>query len=248
MEITNEIKKEIRLYSKDPACLLKLKSPADIRRFWNESFDQQLLVKCPDLAVLLSRVSQPGNLKGNLPDFKEAEITNQFQNSVCMAASICLHQYNQQMSVAHYRISLLLNGGAKALTLQRCAGLGISVSHSSAIRMQTKAAAPNVSKATSWKEDIVSKTLQLNFLKEVVTKKKTALINMSQNEVSSYECFADSVHASSCKLLENAGKEGCRTYSRNVIGKSWEEHCALRVSDLFIIQISNTDTYQPSTG
>lgn len=33
MEITNEIKKEIRLYSKDPACLLKLKSPADIRRF-----------------------------------------------------------------------------------------------------------------------------------------------------------------------------------------------------------------------
>ena len=93
----------------------------------------------------------------------------------------------------------------KALTLQRCAGLGISVSHSSAIRMQTKAAAPNVSKATSWKEDIVSKTLQLNFLKEVVTKKKTAQINMSQNEVSSYECFADSVHASSCKLLENAG-------------------------------------------
>lgn len=249
MEITNEIKKEIRLYSKDPACLLKLKSPADIRRFWNESFYQQLLVKCPDLAVLLSRVSQPGNLKGNLPDFKEAEITNQFQNSVCMAASICLHQYNQQMSAAHYRISLLLlNGGAKALTLQRCAGLGISVSHSSAIRMQTKAAAPNVSKATCWKEDIVSKTLQLNFVKEVVTKKKTAQINMSQNEVSSYECFADSVHASSCKLLENVGKEGCRTYSRNVIGKSWEEHCALRVSDLFIIQISKTDTYQPSTG
>ena len=173
------------------------------------------------MAVLLSRVSQPGNLKGNLPDFKEAEITNQFQNSVCMAASICLHQYNQQMSAAHHRIRLLLlNGGAKALTLQRCAGLGISVSHSSAIRMQTKAAAPNVSKATSWKEDIVSKTLQLNFVKEVVTKKKTAQINMSQNEVSSYECFADSVHASSCKLLENAGKEGCRIYSRNVIGKS----------------------------
>ena len=93
----------------------------------------------------------------------------------------------------------------------------ISVSHSSAIRMQTKATAPNVSKATSWKEDIVSKTLQLNFLKEVVTKKQTAQINMSQNEVSSYECFADSVYANSCKLLENAGEERCCTYSRNVI-------------------------------
>ena len=159
MEMINEIKKEIRLYSKDPACLLKLKSPADIRRFSNESFYQQLLVNCPKLAVLLSCLSQPGNLKGNLPDFKEAEITNQFRNSVCMAASICLHQYNQQMSAAHYRISLLLsNAGAKARTLQRCAGLGISVSHSSAIRMKTKTASPNVSKATSWKEDIVSKT------------------------------------------------------------------------------------------
>lgn len=172
------------------------------------------------MAVLLSRVSQPGNLKGNLPDFKEAEITNQFQNSVCMAASICLHQYNQQMTAAHHRIRLLLlNGGAKALTLQRCAGLGISVSHSSAIRMQTKAAAPNVSKATCWKT-LFQRHCNSIFLKEVVTKKKTAQINMSQNEVSSYECFADSVHASSCKLLENAGKEGCRTYSRNVIGKS----------------------------
>ena len=120
MEMINEIKKEIRLYSKDPACLLKLKSPADITRFSNESFYQQLLVKCPKLAVLLSCLSQPGNLKGNLPDFKEAEITNQFRNSVCMAASTCLHQYNQQMSASHYRISLLLlNGGAKPLTLQR---------------------------------------------------------------------------------------------------------------------------------
>ena len=55
------------------------------------------------------------------------------------------------------------------------------------------------------------------FLKEVVTKKKTAQINMSQNEVSSYECFADSVYANSCKLLEIAGEEGCLSYSRNVI-------------------------------
>ena len=40
---------------------------------------------------------------------------------------------------------------------------------------------------------------------------------MSQNEVSSYECFADSVYANSCKLLEIAGEEGCLSYSRNVI-------------------------------
>ena len=121
------------------------------------------------------------------------------------------------MSAAHYRISLLLlNGGAKALTLQRCAGLGNSVSHSSVIRMQTKAAAPNVSKATSWKEDIFSKTLKLDFLERFSQNSKQHR-STSQNEVSSYECFADSVYANSCKLLENAGEEGCLTYSRNVI-------------------------------
>ena len=54
-------------------------------------------------------------------------------------------------------------------------------------------------------------------MKEVLTKQQTAQINMFQNEVSSYECFADSVYANSCKLLENAGEEGCLTYSRSVI-------------------------------
>ena len=53
--------------------------------------------------------------------------------------TICLHQYNQVLSATHCQISLLLrNGGAKALTLERCAHLGISVSHSSAIRMHQK--------------------------------------------------------------------------------------------------------------
>ena len=51
VEVINAIKREIRRYSKDPECLLKLKSPGDIRKFSNESLYQQLLVKCPKLAV-----------------------------------------------------------------------------------------------------------------------------------------------------------------------------------------------------
>ena len=36
VEVINAIKREIRRYSKDPECLLKLKSPGDIRKFSNE--------------------------------------------------------------------------------------------------------------------------------------------------------------------------------------------------------------------
>ena len=221
------MKKEIRLYSNDARCLLKLKSPADISKFSNGAFYQQLLDKCPTLAVLISCVTQPGNLKGNLPSFKDADTTLQFRNSVCMAASICLHQYNQQLSAAHYRISLLLlNGSAKALTLERCARLGITVSHSSAIRMQTKAAAPVASKATSWREDTLMKSLQISFLKEVLKKQQSVQVNISRDEVSSYKGFEDSVYVESCKLLENTEGEdesGCLIYPRHAVSGAVEK-------------------------
>ena len=63
VEVINAMKREIRRYSKDPECLLKLKSPGDIRKFSNESLYQQLLVKCPKLAVFIASICQPGNLK-----------------------------------------------------------------------------------------------------------------------------------------------------------------------------------------
>ena len=132
VEVINAMKREIRRYSKDPECLLKLKSPGDIRKFSNESLYQQLLVKCPKLAVFIASICQPGNLKGNMPLLSDAETTNRFRDAVCMATSICLRQYDQQLSATDYGTSLLLlNGGAKALTLERGSHLGICMSHPS---------------------------------------------------------------------------------------------------------------------
>ena len=132
VEVISAIKREIRRYSKDPECLLKLKSPGDIRKFSNESLYQQLLVKCPKLAVFIASICQPGNLKGNMPLLSDAETTNRFRDAVCMATSICLRQYDQQLSATDYGTSLLLlNGGAKALTLERGSHLGICMSHPS---------------------------------------------------------------------------------------------------------------------
>ena len=113
-----------------------------------------------------------------------------------------------------------------ALTLERCARLGITVSHSSAIRMQTKAAAPVASKATSWREDTLMKSLQISFLKEVLKKQQSVQVNISRDEVSSYEGFEDSVHVESCKLLENTEGEdesGCLIYPRHAVSGAVEK-------------------------
>ena len=43
------------------------------------------------------------------------------RNALCAAACICLKQYNQKLSAFHYRNGLLLlHGGVKEATLQRC--------------------------------------------------------------------------------------------------------------------------------
>ena len=201
VEAINDMKKEIRQYAKDPECLLKLKSPEDIQKFSNQSLYHQLLLKCPKLAVIIGSLCQPGKIK-SLPPLAD-EDGHKFINSVCMAASICLHQYNQMLSAIHYRISLLLlNGGAKALTLERCAHLGISVSHSAAIKMQSKASSPQSTKATTWREDTSSKTLQVRFLEEVQQKQASNEVNLSLDAVQSYSYFSESVHTECCSMLQ----------------------------------------------
>ncbi|CAH3019463.1 unnamed protein product [Porites evermanni] len=182
VEVIYAIKREIRRYSKGPECILKLKSPGDIRKFSNESLYQQLLVKCPKIAVLITSICQPGNLKGNMPLLSDVETTIRFRNAVCMATSICLHQHNQQLSATHYRMSLLLNGGPKALTLEHCSHLGICMSHPSAISIQKKASAPSSTKATSWKDDTPSKSLQIKFLKEVLKEKHSSHTDLSHDK------------------------------------------------------------------
>ena len=70
VEAINDMKKEIRQYAKKPECLLKLKSPEDIQKFSNQSLYQQLLLKCPKLAVMIGTICQPVKIKSlpSLPD------------------------------------------------------------------------------------------------------------------------------------------------------------------------------------
>lgn len=86
---------------------------------------------------------------------------------------------------------LMLNGGAKAVTIDRCSQLGLTVSHTAAIRMQTKAGQASA-QCYSWKQDTLLKEQQIRFL-EVVLKNAGdgAQLDMSRDTVSSLKCFEE---------------------------------------------------------
>lgn len=82
------------------------------------------------------------------------------RNVICLALASCLKQYNQQLSAAHYQTSLLLmNGGTKSFALERCASLGITMSHSATVLMQAKAGETSP-KGALWRQDTLEKQMQ----------------------------------------------------------------------------------------
>ena len=88
--------------------------------------------------------------------------------ALCAAACICLKQYNQKLSVFHYRNGLLLLlGGVKAATLQRCHHLAITMSQKSTIRMQEKFGDDFDAKVVSWTEQTRETELLIRLLEEI---------------------------------------------------------------------------------
>ena len=119
-----------------------------------------------------------------------------------MATSICLRRYNQQLSATHYKTSLLLlNGGAKALTLERGSHLGICMSHPSTIRIQRKASAPSSTKATSWKEDTLAKSLQTKFLEKALKEQHSSHIDLSHDKAEGCSYFEKDGYQECCAVL-----------------------------------------------
>ena len=202
-----------------------MESPEHIRKFSNLSLYQQLVLKCPNLALMIGAMCQPGKIK-SLPSLL-GEDGKKFINSVCMAASICLHVCNPLLSACNYRVNLpLLNGGAKAVTLERCAHLGISVSHSSAIRMQTKASSQGNTnlKVKTWHEDRTARTLQLCFLDEVPQNQSSNEVNLSLDAVQSYNSFNDDIYAECCYVLQKmVGEQSSVYFKRATITSAVQE-------------------------
>ena len=129
-----ELKKEVKSYAKSGDCVLKITSPAVVSYFSNGSFIEQFQERCPRLCLVLANIANTGKAKLYTRE-DILSLSHRAMNSICLASASCLKQYNQKLSAAHYRMSLLLlNGGAKAITIYRCSQLGHTVSHTSAIR------------------------------------------------------------------------------------------------------------------
>ena len=120
---------------------------------------------------------------------------------------------------------MLLNGGAKALTVERCAHLGISMSHSSSIKMQSKAAAPaNTLKATTWKEDTSMNSLQVNLQEEALKKQLAEMVIFDKGEVEKYDYFEEGIYDKCSALLQKAGAGNIsHTYPREVLVQAVKE-------------------------
>lgn len=147
--------------------------------------------RCPKLCHVLTNIVNTG--KSQLYSKEDTlSLSHRAKNAICLAAASCFKQYNEKLSAAHYRMGLLmLNGGAKAVTIDRCSRQGLTVSHTASIRMQTKAGQASA-QCYSWKQDTLLKEQQIRFLEEVLKNAGDgAQLDMSRDTVSSLKCFEE---------------------------------------------------------
>ena len=116
---------EVVNYSKQSDNMLRVSSPNSVSTFSNSQYYQQLCRMCPRLVCLLAAIcksGKPATLKKNpLSELGKCDVEPKLKNAICAAASVCLHQHNPKLSVYHYRNGLmLLHGGVKAASLDRC--------------------------------------------------------------------------------------------------------------------------------
>ena len=157
---------EVVNYSKQPDNMLRVSSPNSVSTFSNSQYYQQLCRMCPRLVCLLAAIcksGKPATLKKNpLSELGKCDVEPKLKNAICAAASVCLHQYNPKLSVYHYRNGLmLLHGGVKAASLDRCYKLGLTVSQKSSIRMQEKFGGNFDEKVLKWIEETKEKELMI---------------------------------------------------------------------------------------
>ena len=132
---------------------------------------RQLCEECPHFICFLTAVCKSGKIeisgKKYSPRTKHVE-KPETRNALSPSACICAKQYNQKLSAFHYRNGLLLlHGGVKAATLQRCHYLGMTMSQKSCIRMQEEFGDDFDAKVVSWTEQTRETELMIRLLEEV---------------------------------------------------------------------------------
>ena len=214
-ETTKRVLKEVVNFSKKPNCVLKTNSANSLSNLSNAELSRQLCEECPHLICFLAAVCKSGKpklvVKNILKGPNAFDEKPETRNALCAASCICLKQYNQKLSAFHYRngLLLLLHGGVKAATLQRCYHLGIAMSHKSSIRMQEKFGDDFDAKVVSWTEQTRETELMIRLLEEIkkhsfqegsASHGAPFLINLSDVAVRAVPHFDECLH-NKCETL-----------------------------------------------
>ena len=175
-------------------------SPSDISNFTLDSFLAELKLKMPITVQFLEsmtgirarRVKQLKKFEKMQKNQKEAKTNSNSElqksrkekcnwNTLCNAAAMCLKQYFPEMSKLVYRNTLLLlNGGCRSFDLNRLNMQGLTMSHTSAIRMQYKMAKQFSNTVDEWRNEVKEKEKMVLLMTEVGEKVLSDVNEQSQ--------------------------------------------------------------------
>ena len=224
---------EVASFSKNSDCMLKVSSSSSVSDFRNAQFYQQLCEMCPHLVWALTAICKSGKPaaveKIILSEQIKGEVDPKLRNAVCAAAAICLHQYNQKLSAYHYRNGLmLLHGGVKAASLDKCDHLGLTVSQKSCIRMQSKLGDNFNENVLSWTEQTKERELMIRFLEEAKGKLLVMegdnvtemTIDLSSDECRTFRYYKEVIQQKCARLLREISEHDLRHVTVEVLQKA----------------------------
>lgn len=212
VESTKQTMKQVTNYAKNPDCMLKVSTANSVSSFCNTQFYLQLCEMCPHLVYFLTGICKSGKSVGKTISAELGkEVEPKLRNAVCASAAICLNQCNQKLSVCHYRNGLmLLHGGVKASSLDKCHRLSLTVSHKSCIRMQKKFGDSFDENVLRWTEETKEREMMIRFFEEAKQKLLDGndLINLSSDGVRAFKYFDEGTHKQCLHVLKEIGEHG----------------------------------------
>ena len=116
------------------------------------------------------------------------------RNCCTVAVSMLLKQHFANMSKLLYRSTLLMmNGGCRALDIDRLNSQGILMSHSSGVKMQNKMAMEFGKSVEEWKQDVTRKELMIRLLLDIHNQIKECDGNLTLDHIKSCPSYDTNV-------------------------------------------------------
>ena len=220
--VSNYLNKEAVSYFKKHGMIRMSKDscPSDIAKLKIDELEEELTANMPTTMKFMESISGLSGrrekeakekaiklLSGTLG---ESDLTKEVseritkdisaKNTCVVAVVMLLKQHFSSMSKLMYRTTLLLmNGGCRALDIDRLNMQGITMSHSLGIKMQTKMAKEFGKSVEQWKSDVSKKGLLINLLIEIATllESESSPVILSPDKIKSCPSYDEEIWSES---------------------------------------------------